>query len=73
VGIPEETQDKTFEVFFSKQKAKGVGWRFLVCFGRMKDQSGEKRRLEFRDQVLEGFKIQGDLILLKIFFSTVFL
>jgi hypothetical protein len=39
----------------------------------MKDQSGEKRRLEFRDQVLEGFKIQGDLILLKIFFSTVFL
>ncbi|MBM4308023.1 MAG: PAS domain S-box protein [Deltaproteobacteria bacterium] len=42
VGIPEESQAKIFEAFFTtKQKVKGVGLGLSVCYGIIKSHGGE--------------------------------
>ena len=42
MGIPKEIKDKIFEAFFTtKQKVKGVGLGLSVCYGIIKDHSGE--------------------------------
>jgi two-component system NtrC family sensor kinase len=42
IGIPEKIRDKVFEAFFTtKQKVKGVGLGLSVCYGIIKDHSGE--------------------------------
>jgi PAS domain S-box-containing protein len=42
VGIPEGLRNKIFEAFFTtKQKVKGVGLGLSVCYGIIKDHSGE--------------------------------
>ena len=42
MGIPNGIKDKIFEAFFTtKQKVKGVGLGLSVCYGIIKDHSGE--------------------------------
>lgn len=42
MGIPEESQKKIFEAFFTtKQKVKGVGLGLSVCYGIIKNHGGE--------------------------------